>query len=124
VHLEVNKTFDVARLAQTLVVHFPSVEDMALAELIGGETGDEIDKFERCQWRPFDDGITAVLTDIGRWFAGAVLDRIDPATTWASWSSRWPPSAATTRARSSASKQCGGWSPATRLSPARAGRAG
>jgi hypothetical protein len=26
--------------------------DGELAELFGGETGDEVDKFDRCEWRP------------------------------------------------------------------------
>ena len=33
-------------------VHFVPEEAEDLAELFGGETGDEVDKFERCAWRP------------------------------------------------------------------------
>ncbi len=47
-----------------------------LAVLFGGETGDEVDKFARCRWRPGIDG-TPVLEELENWFAGRVLTRID-----------------------------------------------
>src|SRR5579875_3872502 len=46
-----NRTFRVAREARVLVVHFVPIEQGHLAELFGGETGDETDKFARCEWR-------------------------------------------------------------------------
>src|SRR5438128_2042182 len=46
-----NHTFEVARRATHLGVHVLPADDPAgLAELFGGETGDEVDKFERCAW--------------------------------------------------------------------------
>src|SRR5690349_1749924 len=52
-----NATFRVAMRAQTLVVHFVPEEAEELALLFGGETGDELDKFARCTWRPGPDGV-------------------------------------------------------------------
>src|SRR5918994_1284699 len=45
-----NRTYRVGRDADLLGVHFVPEEQAALAELFGGETGDEVDKFERCAW--------------------------------------------------------------------------
>jgi flavin reductase (DIM6/NTAB) family NADH-FMN oxidoreductase RutF len=42
--------------ANTLVVHFVPEQAEELALLFGGETGDEVDKFARCEWRPGPDG--------------------------------------------------------------------
>ena len=71
-----NRTFRVAQRASTLAVHFVPVEDEELAELFGGETGDDVDKFERCEWRPGPDGVP-VLCALENWFAGRIIDRID-----------------------------------------------
>lgn len=73
---EKNHTFGVARRATTLVVHFVDEDATGLAELFGGETGDEVDKFAQCQWRPGPDG-APILTDLENWFAGRIVDRID-----------------------------------------------
>ena len=43
-----NHTYRVALLAEHLAVHFLAEADVDLAELFGGTTGDEIDKFARC----------------------------------------------------------------------------
>ena len=45
-----------------------------LVELFGGETGDEIDKFERCAWRPGPGG-TPLLDGCPNRFVGRVLER-------------------------------------------------
>jgi flavin reductase (DIM6/NTAB) family NADH-FMN oxidoreductase RutF len=71
-----NFTYRVARDADLLVVHFVTEADGELAELFGGETGDKIDKFERCQWRPGPEG-TPVLCQLKNWFAGRILERIE-----------------------------------------------
>jgi flavin reductase (DIM6/NTAB) family NADH-FMN oxidoreductase RutF len=71
-----NHTYRVARRADVLVVHFPASSDRGLAELFGGQTGDEVDKFSRCQWRPGPSG-TPVLTDCARWVAGRIVERAD-----------------------------------------------
>jgi flavin reductase (DIM6/NTAB) family NADH-FMN oxidoreductase RutF len=70
-----NRTFRVARSANSLVVHFVPVEQGELAELFGGETGDEVDKFARVAWHPGPDG-APVLEALENWFAGRVLDEI------------------------------------------------
>jgi flavin reductase (DIM6/NTAB) family NADH-FMN oxidoreductase RutF len=71
-----NRTFDVVGKAKTVVVHFLGRAQLPLAELFGGETGDEVDKFELCEWEPGPDGVP-VLKGVAGWFAGHVLDRHD-----------------------------------------------
>ncbi len=68
-----NHTFGVAMQAGVLAVHFPSTAEMALAEIFGGTTGDEVDKFSRCRWREGPEGVP-VLVDCVRWFAGEVIE--------------------------------------------------
>ncbi|MBV9607031.1 MAG: flavin reductase [Solirubrobacterales bacterium] len=71
-----NRTYRVACSgAEVLVVHFVPEQAEDLAELFGGETGDEIDKFARCEWRPGPGG-APVLAELTDWFAGGVLERI------------------------------------------------
>ncbi|MGB3304055.1 flavin reductase family protein [Gordonia sp. (in: high G+C Gram-positive bacteria)] len=71
-----NETYRVAEAARYLAVHVVGVEHLDLVQLFGGETGDEIDKFERCVWSegPFGQPI---LRDAGIWFVGEVLERLD-----------------------------------------------
>lgn len=71
-----NHTYGVAARSSTLTVHFPSREQHDLAELFGGLTGDEVDKFVRCAWHDGPDG-AVVLDDVTRWFAGRVVDTMD-----------------------------------------------
>jgi flavin reductase (DIM6/NTAB) family NADH-FMN oxidoreductase RutF len=71
-----NRTFDAVNRAETVAVHFLSKRNMPLAELFGGETGDDIDKFERCDWREGPDGVPVLEGTVG-WFAGRVLARHD-----------------------------------------------
>ncbi|KOV92309.1 flavin reductase family protein [Streptomyces sp. NRRL B-3648] len=73
---KVNRTYRVARAAQFLAVHLLTRDQRELAELLGGETGDETDKFARLHWREGHGG-SAVLTDTAAWFVGAVLHRTD-----------------------------------------------
>jgi flavin reductase (DIM6/NTAB) family NADH-FMN oxidoreductase RutF len=73
-----NRTFDIASEADMVVVHALGAANADLARLFGEQTGDEIDKFAQCAWRPGPDGRTPVLTGCPRWFAGAVVDRLDP----------------------------------------------
>ncbi len=70
-----NRTFRLAKRARVLIVHFVPEDARDLAELFGGETGDEIDKFERVQWHPGPDG-APVLDALGNWFAGRILERL------------------------------------------------
>jgi flavin reductase (DIM6/NTAB) family NADH-FMN oxidoreductase RutF len=71
-----NRTFDVVNKAENLVVHFLGSAQRPLAELFGGETGDEVDKFSLCEWSPGPGGVP-VLDGVPGWFAGRVLDRHD-----------------------------------------------
>jgi flavin reductase (DIM6/NTAB) family NADH-FMN oxidoreductase RutF len=71
-----NHTFGVIGTADTVAVHFLSRDQKPLAELFGGQTGDEIDKFELCDWTTGPEGVP-VLTDVVGWFTATVLDRLD-----------------------------------------------
>ena len=71
-----NHTFPVAIGAEVLAVHWLADDDRNLAELFGGQTGDEIDKFERCSWQPGPGGVP-VVRGVKGWVAGPVIDRVD-----------------------------------------------
>ena len=71
-----NRTFDAVRAADAIVVHFLGERQAELAGLFGGETGDEVDKFELCAWSDGPFGIP-VLDDVPGWFAGRILERFD-----------------------------------------------
>jgi flavin reductase (DIM6/NTAB) family NADH-FMN oxidoreductase RutF len=71
-----NRTYRVALRAEVLVVHFVPDHATQLAELFGGETGDEVDKFAACDWRPGPDG-APILSDLENWFAGRIRERFD-----------------------------------------------
>jgi flavin reductase (DIM6/NTAB) family NADH-FMN oxidoreductase RutF len=73
-----NRTFDEAAGANLAVVHALGAANFDLAKLFGEQTGDEIDKFSQCKWQPGPDGRTPVLTECPRWFAGTIVDRVDP----------------------------------------------
>jgi flavin reductase (DIM6/NTAB) family NADH-FMN oxidoreductase RutF len=62
--------------ASRLAVHVLTHADRALAELFGGETGDDIDKFSRCDWIAADDG-TPILIACQTWFLGAIVQRVE-----------------------------------------------
>ncbi|PYC88403.1 flavin oxidoreductase [Streptomyces tateyamensis] len=70
-----NRTYRVARGADHLAVHLLPRRH-ALAELFGGQTGDEVDKFAQADWSPGPRG-TVLLQDVPAWFVGRVLDRFD-----------------------------------------------
>ena len=52
-----NHTFGVALHAEHFAVHVVDEAQRELAELFGGTTGDEIDKFESCAWTPGPGGV-------------------------------------------------------------------
>jgi len=57
-------------------VHFLTRADRALAELFGGCTGDEVDKFGQCSWQEGEGGVP-LLDDCPNRFVGrraALLD--------------------------------------------------
>ncbi len=70
-----NHTFLLAVRAPTIAVHIIEEKDKWIAELFGGETGDEIDKFARVGWH-FVDGVP-IFDACERWFVGKVLEQID-----------------------------------------------
>jgi flavin reductase (DIM6/NTAB) family NADH-FMN oxidoreductase RutF len=71
-----NHTFRVAEGATHLAVHLIERRHGELAQLFGGETGDEVDKFARCAWRSDPNGIP-ILDGAAGWFVGQVLSRYD-----------------------------------------------
>jgi flavin reductase (DIM6/NTAB) family NADH-FMN oxidoreductase RutF len=71
-----NRTYRVACGSDTLAVHFVPADAGDLAELFGGETGDEVDKFARVDWHDGPHGVP-VLAACPNWFAGRVLERLD-----------------------------------------------
>ena len=71
-----NRTYRVARGAELLGVHFVPADQDGLADLFGGHTGDEVDKFERVAWRPGPGG-TPLLDACPNRFVGRVLERLD-----------------------------------------------
>lgn len=71
-----NHTFAVAARSNHLAVHLLSPGAKDLAELFGGETDDEIDKFDHCAWHTGPNGMP-ILDEAVAWLVGETLDRID-----------------------------------------------
>jgi flavin reductase (DIM6/NTAB) family NADH-FMN oxidoreductase RutF len=69
-----NHTHGPAMAGDPLGVHFPDRSQLGLAHLFGVETGDEVDKFQRCRWHEGPHGV-ALLDHCATWFIGAVQDR-------------------------------------------------
>jgi flavin reductase (DIM6/NTAB) family NADH-FMN oxidoreductase RutF len=69
-----NFTLRVARDADRLAVHVLHRRDISVARLFGEQTGDEVDKFTRCEWRP-DPGGVPILAAAAGWFSGPILER-------------------------------------------------
>ena len=69
-----NRTCELALSADHLAVHLVPADALELAELFGGETGDEVDKFARCRWHDGPHGLP-ILDDCGDWFVGQILER-------------------------------------------------
>jgi flavin reductase (DIM6/NTAB) family NADH-FMN oxidoreductase RutF len=76
-----NHTFKVAQRASVLVVHFVPEEAEELAVLFGGETGDDTDKFARCDWSHGPGG-APVLHSLQDWFAGRILEKREFGDHW------------------------------------------
>lgn len=70
-----NRTYRVLRGADAMVVHPVPRTAGDLVELFGGETGDDEDKFARCDWREGPDALP-VLTGCPSWFAGRIVERV------------------------------------------------
>lgn len=71
-----NHTYGVASRATTLAINVVPPDAMELAELFGGETGDAVDKFDRCKWRSGPMG-APVLDDCPNWCEGPIVTALD-----------------------------------------------
>ncbi len=71
-----NHTFEVAQRADHLAVHLLPRDELAVAELFGGKTGDSTDKFTQCAWHPGPEGLP-ILDAAAAWFVGRVTRRFD-----------------------------------------------
>jgi flavin reductase (DIM6/NTAB) family NADH-FMN oxidoreductase RutF len=71
-----NHTCRVAARSDYLAVHVLERRHIGLAQLFGGETGDQINKFDRCSWHTGPEGMP-ILDDAVAWFVGKTLERID-----------------------------------------------
>ncbi|MGV0743389.1 flavin reductase family protein [Mycolicibacterium sp. XJ870] len=71
-----NHTFSVAQAANHLAVHLISRDDAELARWFGSETGDTVDKFERCSWH-LGPGDAPILDAAAAWFVGSIERRFD-----------------------------------------------
>ena len=61
--------------AEAIAVHVVPLGADELVELFGGETGDDSDKFARCDWSDGPGGLP-LLDDCGSWFAGRIVDTV------------------------------------------------
>ncbi len=71
---EKNRTYRIARRSSRLAVHLVPSDAAALAELFGGRTGDDVDKFAACAWHDGPHGLP-ILDACENWFVGAVLEQ-------------------------------------------------
>ena len=71
-----NRTHRRGRDSAALAVHGVPADAEDLAELFGGETADEVDKFARCAWHDGPEGLP-ILDRCERWFVGRVVQRVD-----------------------------------------------
>ncbi|MCP3759262.1 flavin reductase family protein [Streptomyces sp. TBY4] len=71
-----NRTYRVACRASHLAVHALRREQVRTAELFGGKSGDEVDKFAMVAWRP-GEGAAPVLADCCAWFVGRVQGLVE-----------------------------------------------
>ncbi len=69
-----NHTFRVAADAGHLAVHVFDREHIEVAEFFGSQTGDTVNKFERCAWHRGPAQLP-ILDDAAAWFVGKILDR-------------------------------------------------
>jgi flavin reductase (DIM6/NTAB) family NADH-FMN oxidoreductase RutF len=69
-----NHTFRVATDATHLAVRVFDREHLDTVELFGTQTGDTINKFDRCSWHP-GPAQMPILDDAAAWFVGEILDR-------------------------------------------------
>ena len=70
-----NHTYPVAERSDHLALHLLGSDQTALARLFGEETGDVVDKFERCEWHLGQTG-TPVLRETAASMEGRVIGRL------------------------------------------------
>src|SRR3954447_7314310 len=68
-----NHTYEIARRSEFMAVHFLGSDDHDLAELFGGETGDEVDKFSACDWTA-GPGDVPLLDKVANHVVGRVVE--------------------------------------------------
>ncbi|MGM7647971.1 flavin reductase family protein [Nocardia sp. JW2] len=71
-----NHTYETANTATHLAVHLIAARHFEVAGLFATTTGDDTDKFARCDWHTGPHGLP-ILTSAAGWFAGEILERID-----------------------------------------------
>lgn len=71
-----NHTHALAQEASLLATHVLAPDQLELARIFGEETGDEVDKFGQCRWRPGPEGVP-LLEDCPRHAVGRVVRRVD-----------------------------------------------
>jgi flavin reductase (DIM6/NTAB) family NADH-FMN oxidoreductase RutF len=70
-----NLTYEIACRTEVLGVHLVPHDAGDLARLFGSQSGHDVDKLERCEWRPGPGGVP-ILAECENWFAGRVLERV------------------------------------------------
>ncbi len=71
-----NHTYGVALRASHLAIHFLAADELPLAELFGGQTGDTVDKFAGLQVTPGPGGVP-LLAQCPRWLAARRIALLD-----------------------------------------------
>jgi flavin reductase (DIM6/NTAB) family NADH-FMN oxidoreductase RutF len=71
---QANRTYRLGRDSEHLGVHCVPADAGDLAELFGGETADEVDKFTRVAWHEGPGGVP-ILDRCRNWFVGRVVAR-------------------------------------------------
>jgi flavin reductase (DIM6/NTAB) family NADH-FMN oxidoreductase RutF len=74
---KVNRSYRVTERADELVVHFLHSGNRGLAALFGEESGDDLDKFDRCAWTQVEGVGPPVLAGTRGFAAGPILGRMD-----------------------------------------------
>jgi flavin reductase (DIM6/NTAB) family NADH-FMN oxidoreductase RutF len=69
---KLNHTLFVAERSDSLVLHLLGESQLELASLFGEQTGDLIDKFERCRWHVGGNGVP-VLDECAAWIEGRIM---------------------------------------------------
>ena len=71
-----NHTYRIVRAADHAALHLLASTGMAVARLFASETGDEVDKFTRCETHAGPAGLPILAAAAG-WFAGRIVRQHD-----------------------------------------------